>query len=106
MRGLAVTGGKRSSAAPNIPTFKELDYSGFDGQQWYGVVGPANMPPAIVTKLNVELNKILALPDFSEKMTSEAMTLMPMTPPQFAAYIKEDIARWAKVAKDRHLEIE
>ena len=106
VRGLAVTGAKRSSAAPNIPTFKELGFNGFDGQQWYGVVGPANLSPAIVTKLNTELNKVLALPDFSEKMTSEAMTLMPMTPPQFGNYIKEDIARWAKVAKDRNIEIE
>ena len=106
VRGLAVTGAKRSSAAPNIPTFKELGYNGFDGQQWYGLVGPANLPPAITAKLNAELNKVLALPEFSEKMTSEAMTLMPMTPPQFTNYIKEDIARWAKVAKDRNIEIE
>ena len=106
VRGLAVTGAKRSPAAPNIPTFKELGYNGFDGQQWYGLVGPANLPPAIVAKLNAELNKVLALPDFSEKMTSEAMTLMPMTPPQFTNYIKEDIARWAKVDKDRNIEIE
>ena len=106
VRGLALTGAKRSPAAPSIPTFKELGYNGFDGQQWYGLVGPANLPPAIVTKLNVELNKVLALPDFSEKMTTEAMTLMPMTPPQFTNYIKEDIARWAKVAKDRHIEID
>ena len=106
VRGLAVTGAKRSSAAPSIPTFKELGLNGFDGQQWYGVVGPANLPPAITAKLNAELNKVLALPEFSEKMTSEAMTLMPMTPQQFANYIKEDIARWAKVAKDRNIEIE
>jgi tripartite-type tricarboxylate transporter receptor subunit TctC len=106
VRGLAITGAKRNPAAPNIPTFKELGYNGFDGQQWYGIVGPANLPPAIVKKLNAELNKVLALPEFSEKMTSEAMTLMPMTPQQFANYIKEDIARWAKVAKDRNIEIE
>ncbi|MBU3582823.1 tripartite tricarboxylate transporter substrate binding protein [Polynucleobacter sp. 15G-AUS-farblos] len=106
VRGLAVTGSKRSPAAPNIPTFKELGLNGFDGQQWYGIVGPANLPPAITAKLNTEINKVLALPDFSEKMTSEAMTLMPMTPQQFGTYIKEDIARWVKVAKDRNIEIE
>lgn len=106
VRGLAVTGAKRSPAAPNIPTFKELGLNGFDGQQWYGIVGPANLPPAITAKLNTEINKVLALPDFSEKMTSEAMTLMPMTPQQFGTYIKEDIARWVKVAKDRNIEIE
>jgi len=106
VRGLAITGAKRNPAAPNIPTFKELGYNGFDGQQWYGMVGPANLPPAIVKKLNAELNKALALPDFSEKMTSEAMTLMPMSPQQFENYIKEDIARWAKVAKERGIELE
>lgn len=106
VRGLAISGAKRSSAAPNIPTLKELGYNGFDGQQWYGIVGPANLPPAIVAKLNAEINKVLVLPDFSEKMTSEAMTLMPMTPPQFTSYIKEDIARWTKLVKDRNMEIE
>ena len=106
VRALAVTGHKRSSAEPNIPTFKELGFNGFDGQQWYGVVGPANMPEAIVAKLNTELNKVLASPEFNQEMTSEAMTLMPMTPTQFTNYIKEDIARWVKVAKERHIEIE
>ena len=56
--------------------------------------------------LNTELNKVLASPEFNQEMTSEAMTLMPMTPTQFTNYIKEDIARWAKVAKERHIEIE
>ena len=106
VRALAVTGQKRSSAEPNIPTFKELGFNGFDGQQWYGVVGPANMPEPIVAKLNTELNKVLASPEFNQEMTSEAMTLMPMMPTQFTNYIKEDIARWAKVAKERHIEIE
>lgn len=106
VRALAVTGPKRNPAAPNIPTFKELGYSGFEGQQWYGIVGPANMPEPIVAKLNAELNKALAAPEFADKMTSEAMTLMPMTPQQFGNYIKEDIARWTKVAKDRKIEID
>jgi tripartite-type tricarboxylate transporter receptor subunit TctC len=106
VRALAVTGQKRSPAAPNIPTFKELGYPGFDGQQWYGIAGPAGLPEPIVSKLNTELNKVLASSEFSEKMASESMTVMPMTPQQFGNYIKEDIARWSKVAKDRHIELE
>jgi tripartite-type tricarboxylate transporter receptor subunit TctC len=106
VRALAVTGLKRSPAEPNIPTFKELGYNGFDGQQWYGITGPANMPEAVVRKLNAELNKVLASPDLAEQMASEAMTLMPMSPEQFTTYVKEDIARWTKVAKDRKIEIE
>ena len=103
---LAVTGQKRSAAEPSIPTFKELGYNGFDGQQWYGISGPANLPDPIVKKLNAELNKVLATPEFSDQMASEAMTLMPMSPDQFSTYIKEDIARWSKVAKDRNIEID
>jgi tripartite-type tricarboxylate transporter receptor subunit TctC len=106
VRALAVTGLKRSPAEPSIPTFNELGYKGFEGQQWYGITGPANMPEPIVRKLNAELNKILASPEFAEQMASEAMTLMPMSPEQFTTYVKEDIARWTKVAKDRKIEIE
>ena len=105
-RPLAVTGLKRSPADPSIPTFKELGYPGFEGQQWYGIAGPANMPPAVVAKLNTELNKVLASPEFADKMSAEALTVMPMNPQQFTTYIKDDIARWSKVAKDRHIEIE
>ena len=106
VRALAITGQKRSPADPNIPTFKELGFPGFDGQQWYGIAGPANLPEPIVNKLNTELNKVLASTEFSQKMASESMTVMPMTPQQFGAYIKDDIARWTKVAKDRHIELE
>ena len=105
-RPLAVTGLKRSPADPSIPTFKELGYPGFEGQQWYGIAGPANLPPAVVAKLNAELNKVLASPEFADKMSAEALTVMPMNPQQFTTYIKDDIARWSKVAKDRHIEIE
>jgi len=57
-------------------------------------------------KLNAALNQVLSSPEFAEKMSSEAMTLMPTTPQQFDSYIKEDIARWTKVAKDRHIELD
>jgi len=106
IRALAVTGQKRSPAEPSIPTFKELGYSGFDGQQWYGISGPANLPAPVVAKINSELNKVLSSHEFSEKMSNEALTLMPMTPQQFGAYIKDDIARWTKVAKERHIELD
>ena len=65
MRPLAVTGTRRHPLLPDVPTFEELGYKGFDGVQWYGIVGPANMPPAIVTTLNTEINKMLADPQFA-----------------------------------------
>ena len=62
MRPLAVTGTKRHPLLPDVPTFEELGYKDFDGVQWYGIVGPANMPPAIVATLNKAINEALADP--------------------------------------------
>jgi tripartite-type tricarboxylate transporter receptor subunit TctC len=103
MRPLAVTGTKRHPLLPDVPTFEELGYKGFDGVQWYGIVGPANMPPAVVTTLNSEINKILADPAFADRLAGEALQVMPMTPQQFAQYMRDDIAKWTKVAKERNI---
>ena len=105
MRPLAVTGTARHPLLPDVPTFEELGYKGFDGVQWYGIVGPANLPPAIVTTLNAEINKMLADPQFAERLSGEALQPMPMTPAQFGQYMRDDIAKWTKVAKDRNIEI-
>jgi tripartite-type tricarboxylate transporter receptor subunit TctC len=105
MRPLAVTGIKRHPLLPDVPTFEELGYKGFDGVQWYGIVGPANLPTAIVTTLNAAINKELADPQLRERLSGEALEPMPMTPEQFSQYIRDDIAKWTKVAKDRHIEL-
>jgi tripartite-type tricarboxylate transporter receptor subunit TctC len=105
MRPLAITGTKRHPLLPDVPTFEELGYKGFDGVQWYGIVGPANLPPAIVTTLNTAINKELADPQLRERLAGEALEPMPMTPEQFGQYIRDDIAKWTKVAKDRHIEL-
>jgi tripartite-type tricarboxylate transporter receptor subunit TctC len=105
MRPLAVTGAKRHPLVPDVPTFEEQGYKGFDGVQWYGIVGPANLPPAVVTTLNTEINKMLADPAFSERLSAEALQPMPMTPQQFGQYIRDDIAKWTKLAKERHIEL-
>jgi len=60
---LAVTGNNRQPLLPNVPTFKESGYAGFDGLTWYGIVGPANLPESITKKLNDEINKVLAIPE-------------------------------------------
>ena len=101
IRALAVTGSQRHPLLKDIPTLEEAGLKGFDAQQWYGVVGPANMPPAIVKQLNEGLAKVLAQPDFKEKLSAEAVELTSMTPEAFANYIKTDIARWTALAKAR-----
>jgi tripartite-type tricarboxylate transporter receptor subunit TctC len=105
VKPLAVTGNKRHPLVPDVPTFEELGFAGFDGVQWYGIVGPANLPAPIVTRLNEEINRLLASPDFRARLSSEALEPMPMTPDQFGHYIRDDVARWSKLAKERGIQI-
>ncbi|HET7402869.1 MAG TPA: tripartite tricarboxylate transporter substrate binding protein [Usitatibacter sp.] len=105
VRPIAVTGLERHPLLPDVPTFEELGFKGFDGVQWYGIVGPANLPPAIVKTLNDEVNKSLALPEVRERFAGEALQVMPMTPQQFGDYMKADIARWTKLARERKIEL-
>jgi tripartite-type tricarboxylate transporter receptor subunit TctC len=105
MRPLAVTGTKRHPLLPDVPTFEELGYKGFDGVQWYGIVGPANLPPAVVATLNKAINDALADPQLRERLAGEALEPMPMTAEQFGQYIKDDIAKWTKVARDRNIQL-
>lgn len=105
VRALAITGTKRHPLVPDVPTFEESGYTGFDGVQWYGIVGPANLPPAIVKRLNEEINKLLESPDLRERLSGEALEPMPMSPEQFGRYMKDDIAKWSRLAKDRKIEI-
>ncbi len=105
MRPLAVTGAKRHPLLPDVPTFEELGHKGFDGVQWYGIVGPANLPPAVVATLNKAINDALSDPALRERLSSEALEPMPMTPEQFGTYMRDDIAKWTKVAKERNIEL-
>jgi tripartite-type tricarboxylate transporter receptor subunit TctC len=105
VRPLAVTGSKRHPLVPDVPTFEESGFAGFDGVQWYGIVGPANLPAPIVARLNDEINRMLESADLRERLSSEALEPMPMTPEQFGRYIRDDVARWSRLAKDRNIQI-
>jgi tripartite-type tricarboxylate transporter receptor subunit TctC len=98
-KALAVTGEKRQSALPDVPTFKESGYEGFKGLTWYGIVGPARLPDAVTRKLNEEINNVLAAPDLREIFSKEALDVMPMTPAQFGQYIADEIEHWTAVAR-------
>ena len=106
MRPLAVTGKTRHPLLKDTPTLEELGLKGFEAMQWYGVVGPAGMPPAVVKHLNETLNAALSAPDMREKLSGEALEPQPMSPEQFGKYIREDIARWTRVAKERNIQLE
>ena len=106
VRPLAVTGLTRHSQFKDLPTLDESGFKGFDAQQWYGVMGPANMPAAFVKTLSDTLATILKAPDLREKLSIEAIEPMVMSPEQFGDFIKKDIARWTKLAKDRKIELD
>jgi tripartite-type tricarboxylate transporter receptor subunit TctC len=106
MKALAVTGGARHRLLPDTPTFAELGFDGFDGVQWYGIVGPAKMPPEIVKRLNDEINRLLAGTELRERLSAEALDPMPMSPEQFGKYMEEDIARWTRLARERNIRLD
>ena len=106
VRPLAVTGLSRHPQFKDLPTLDESGFKGFDAQQWYGVVGPAGMPAPIVKQLNETLATVLKAPDLREKLSVEAIEPIVMSPEEFSAFIKTDIARWTKLAKERKIELD
>jgi tripartite-type tricarboxylate transporter receptor subunit TctC len=106
VRALAVTGPKRSSALKDVPTMEELGFKGFDAMQWYGSVGPAGMPADIVKRLNETQVATLKLAEMREKLAIEAVEPMPMSPEQFAQFIRDENRRWTSLAKARNIRLE
>jgi tripartite-type tricarboxylate transporter receptor subunit TctC len=106
VRALAITGSQRHPLLKDTPTLAELGYKGFDAYQWYGVVGPAGMPADVVRRLNESLGGVLAASDMRDKLAAEALEPTPMAPAAFADFIKADIARWTKVARERKIDLD
>ena len=100
LRALAVTSAKRSPAAPELPTVDEAGLPGFEANTWHGVVLPAGAPPSIITRLNHEIVAILHLPEVMERLSSQGAEALGSTPEEFAAYIRSETAKWAKVVRE------
>jgi tripartite-type tricarboxylate transporter receptor subunit TctC len=98
LRALAVTSLRRSSAAPELPTIAESGYPGFQVTQWYGLFAPARTPATIIGRLHLETVKALAQSDLRAKFTE--FDLVGNSPEEFAAFIKSEIPKWAKVIQD------
>ena len=106
VKPLAITGLKRHPLAPDVPTFEELGYKGFDGVQWYGIVGPAKMPADVTKRLNAEINKAITSPALQQRLASEALNVMPMSPEQFGKYMQDEIAKYTALAKARNIRLD
>ena len=101
LRGLAVTSLKRSRYAPELPTLDEAGLKGYDIEEWYGVLTPARTPREIVVRLHGELVKIMNSVEMKAQLTRQAAeTVTNKTPVDFAAFLKADGAKYAKIVKD------
>lgn len=99
LRILGITAGKRSPAAPELPTIAEGGVPGFEANQWYGVITSAKVPKDIVNKLSLALNAAVNAPDVAERLMKDGSTPHGTTPAQFQAHIKSEIAKWRELIK-------
>ena len=106
MRPIAVTGAKRSSSLPDMPTISESGIPGFEAASWGGVMGPAGLPTEIVNKLNADIIKILKMPDVAEKLSGLGAEIVGSTPQEFDLYLKNEIQKWGKVARDNNIQLD
>jgi tripartite-type tricarboxylate transporter receptor subunit TctC len=106
VKPIAVTTAARSPILPNVPTVAESGFPGFDDHTWFSFFAPAGTPPAIVSRLNKEMNRILQLPDVKANLDAQSLTFTPSTPQQFAAALKAEVARYAKMVKESGARVE
>jgi len=100
LRGLGTSGAHRSPLTPDLPTIDEAGVPGYEADAWYGLLAPAQTPEPVVARLDREIKAILQLPDVRERLAGLGFEPMQSTPQQFAAFIRSEIPKWAKVVKD------
>jgi tripartite-type tricarboxylate transporter receptor subunit TctC len=107
LRALAVGSKSRLARHPDVPTIEESGIPGFEAVSWFGIWAPAGAPRDVVAKINADIQKVFADPDFREKFLDRAMLdAIPGSPERFADFIKAEAAKWSKVIKDANLKVE
>jgi len=99
IKGIATTGLKRARLMPDVPTVAESGVPGFEVASWHGMLAPAKVPREIIARLNREIVAILDKPEVRDALLSEGGDIMPGTPEEFAAFLKSEAQKWAKVIK-------
>ncbi len=99
LRPIALSGTKRTAAAPGIPTVAESGLPGFSVTSWFGVAAPAKTPRPIIDRLNAEIVKALNAPDMRERLQGMGADPVGSTPEQYTAFVQNEIAKWGKVIK-------
>ena len=106
LKAIGVSSGRRSSALPDVPTFAESGLPGFVVDSWVGVLAPARTPPLVIERLQREIAATLAEPAVRERYGVLGIEPVGNTPEQFAAQIREDLARWEKVIRQAGIKIQ
>mgnify|MGYP001316450325 CR=1 FL=1 len=106
LRGIAVTSAKRVKDLPDIPTLAESGFPGYEGGNWFAVMGRAGTAPAIIARLNAEVNKSLDAPDVKARIASEGGTILGGTAAQLAAQLQADLVKWKRVVKEAGIKLD
>jgi tripartite-type tricarboxylate transporter receptor subunit TctC len=102
-RPIATTGTKRAALMPEVPTVAESGFPGYEALNWYGYLAPASTPKDIVERLARDIAKSLANPKVVEQLNKTGVEPQPMSPQEFAAYIKREYDTWGKVVKEANI---
>ncbi|MSQ49647.1 MAG: tripartite tricarboxylate transporter substrate binding protein [Betaproteobacteria bacterium] len=103
LRALATTGAQRSPAMPEVPTIAEQGYPGYEATNWYAYVAPAKTPKEILARLNLELVKVMSVPEVREQLLGHGMEPMPGTSQALAKYLEREYATWGRVVKEARI---
>jgi len=107
LRGLAVTGEKRSPALPDIPTAGELGIRGLDdAYTWLGMLAPANLPQTVLAKLSGEVIRIMRTPEMEKRVLNDGYVLVANTPAQFRTELQSEVTTWARIIRERGIKPE
>ena len=104
LRPLAVTGQRRNGDFPDVPTFAELGIHGMDYEQWFGILGPAQLPRGVVDKLSLAMEQVLRMPDVRERLNGLALEVAQPGPAEMKAKLENDAARWVKLAQELNIQ--
>jgi tripartite-type tricarboxylate transporter receptor subunit TctC len=106
LRALANTSGSRSPLAPQVPTVAESGFPDYAIATWYGMLGPAGLPPDLVARIQRDVARLVNQPETRERLVSMGVDIIANSPEEFAAFLRAEVARYAKVVKDQGLKAE
>jgi tripartite-type tricarboxylate transporter receptor subunit TctC len=106
LRGLAVTGSARARTAPELPTIAEAGLPGYEFYVWYALLAPAGTPPPVVTKINEGFNRALNAPEVRDRLASIGIDALGGTQEKFATFLKSEMSKWSKVAKQANIKVD